>query len=128
MNRTLLKVSGIFAIVIGIICCLTIIGCIVGIPMIIGGIKFNQYSKMNDDELPKNRDSVLVWSIVFLFINQISGVLGIVAFLLDEPSIKNSLNISNNKYDELEKLKKLYDDKVLTKEEFESEKSRILNK
>lgn len=128
MNRTLLKVSGIFAIVIGIICCLTIIGCIVGIPMIIGGIKFNQYSKMNDDELSKNRDSVLVWSIVFLFINQISGVLGIVAFLLDEPSIKNSLNISNNKYDELEKLKKLYDDKVLTKEEFESEKSRILNK
>ena len=128
MNRTLLKVSGIFSIVIGIICCLTIIGCIVGIPMIIGGIKFNQYSKMNDDELSKSRDSVLVWSIVFLFINQISGVLGIVAFLLDEPSIKNSLNISNNKYDELEKLKKLYDDKVLTKEEFESEKSRILNK
>ena len=128
MNRTLLKVSGIFAIVIGIICCLTIIGCIVGIPMIIGGIKFNQYSKMNDDELSKSRDSVLVWSIVFLFINQISGVLGIVAFLLDEPSIKNSLNISNNKYDELEKLKKIYDDKVLTKEEFESEKSRILNK
>ena len=34
---------------------------------------------------------------------------------------------NNSKYDDLEKLNKLYKDKVITKEEFEAEKKRILN-
>ena len=34
---------------------------------------------------------------------------------------------SNTKYEELEKVKKLYDEKILTKEEYEKEKERILN-
>ena len=34
---------------------------------------------------------------------------------------------SNAKYEELEKVKKLYDEKILTKEEYEKEKERILN-
>ena len=38
------------------------------------------------------------------------------------------MNTNNNaKYEELEKVKKLYDEKILTKEEYEKEKERILN-
>lgn len=129
MNKTLLKVAGIVAIIIGVFCSITIVGLIVGIPMIIGGIKFNDYSKMSDEELEQNKDNVLIWTIVFLFINQISGILGLVAYLLNEASKSNYVKNmkQNTKYDELERIKKLYDDKVLTKDEYEKEKLRILN-
>ncbi len=40
---------------------------------------------------------------------------------------KNESNI-NQMYDDLQKLKKLLDDQILTEEEFEKEKKRILNK
>ena len=39
MNKNLLKIAGIISIVLGIICCLTIFGAIVGVPLIIGGNK-----------------------------------------------------------------------------------------
>ena len=80
MNRTLLKVAGVISFVIGILCCITIVGAIVGVPLIIGGSKFNDYSKMNDEEIEANKDSILIWTIVFLFINQISGYEKIFVF------------------------------------------------
>lgn len=43
----------------------------------------------------------------------------------DEKPIANS---SSDKYDKLSKIKKLYDEGVLTKEEYEIEKEKILNK
>ena len=67
---------------------------------------------------------------LFLVFNQISGILLLIFYIDMDGSFSNTFNNtkSNNKYDELEKLKKLYDDKVLTKEEFETEKEKILNK
>ena len=130
MDKTILKISGIVAIVLGIICSLTIIGLIIGVPMIIGGMKFNDLSKSSDEEISKNKDTILIWSIVFLFICQLSGILGLV-FYFSISNFSFSFNSNKNnsdKYDELEKLNKLYKDKVLTKEEYEMEKSRILNK
>ena len=128
MDKSILKVSGVVAIVLGIICSLTIVGLIVGVPMIIGGMKFNDLSKSSDEEISKNKDTILIWSIVFLFICQLSGILGLV-FYFSISNFSFSFNSNNSdKYDELEKLNKLYKDKVLTKEEYEMEKSRILNK
>ena len=129
MNRTLLKVAGVISIIIGILLCLTIVGALVGVPLIIGGCKFNDYSKMDDEELEKNKDTILIWIIVFLFINQISGVIALIAFLLGEVNSSNYMKSyrQNNKYDELERIKKLYDEKILSKEEYEKEKARILD-
>lgn len=45
---------------------------------------------------------------------------------IDKDKIKKSSENSN--YEELKKLKELLDDKVITKEEFENEKQKILNK
>ena len=114
MDKSLLKISGIISIVIGILCCLTIFGAIVGIPLIIGGVKFKDYSSLSDEELMTHKDAIIIWTIVFLFINQISGILGLVfvvtnnLFNASQCNETNYTNIDNNKYESLEKLKKLY--------------------
>lgn len=130
MNKSLLKISGIISIVLGIICCLTIFGAIVGVPLIIGGNKIKDMANLSDKELMTQKDTILIWMVVFLVFNQISGILLLIFYIDMDGSFSNTFNNtkSNNKHDELEKLKKLYDDKVLTKEEFETEKEKILNK
>lgn len=131
MNKNLLKIAGIISLVLGIICCLTIVGAIVGVPLIIGGNKIKDMANLSDQELLQQKDTILIWMVVFLVFNQISGILLLIFYIDMDGSISKSFNGSKNsddKYDELEKLKKLYDDKVLTKEEFETEKEKILNK
>lgn len=131
MNKSLLKISGIISIVLGIICCLTIFGAIIGVPLIIGGNKIKDMTNLSDQELLQQKDTILIWMVVFLVFNQISGILLLIFYIDMDGSISSSFkgnNNNDNKYDELEKLKKLYDDKVLTKEEFETEKEKILNK
>lgn len=132
MNKNLLKIAGIISIVLGIICCLTIFGAIVGVPLIIGGNKIKDMANLSDQELMTQKDTILIWMVVFLVFNQISGILVLIFYIDMDGSLSNTLNgsnkNSNDKYDELEKLKKLYDDKVLTKEEFETEKEKILKK
>jgi hypothetical protein len=44
----------------------------------------------------------------------------------DKVKNANSTNIQSDKYEQLSKIKKLYNDKVLTREEFLSEKKKIL--
>ena len=131
MNKNLLKIAGIISLVLGIICCLTIVGAIVGVPLIIGGNKIKDMANLSDQELLQQKDTILIWMVVFLVFNQISGILLLIFYIDMDGSISKSFNGSKNnddKYGELEKLKKLYDDKVLTKEEFETEKEKILNK
>ena len=135
MDKSLLKISGIIAIVVGILYCITIVGAIVGIPLIIGGNKIKSYADCTDEQVIDAKDSILVWTIVFLLFNQLSGILLLIFYIdtLDKNRGKSTTNTTksvntDDKYEELEKLKKLYDEKVLTKEEFENEKNRILNK
>lgn len=135
MDKSLLKVSGIISIVVGVIYCLSIVGAIVGIPLIIGGIKIKDYASYSDIQIYESKDTILIWTIVFLLFNQISGIL-LLIFYIDNigknTNNNTNSNVNNNqnndKYEELEKIKKLYDEKILTKEEYENEKSRILNK
>ncbi len=129
MNKTLLNIAGIISLIFGIICTITIIGAIVGIPMIIGGNKLRELSNMDDSEIYKNKDTLIIWMVVFLFINQISAVLILIYYIMLETSMTSDNTKENtmDKYDELEKLNNLYKEKVLTKEEFEKEKERILN-
>lgn len=129
MNKTLLNIAGIISLIFGIICTITIIGAIVGVPMIIGGNKLRELSNMDDSEIYKNKDTLIIWMVVFLFINQISAVLILIYYIMLESSMTSNNTKENtiDKYDELEKLNNLYKEKVLTKEEFEKEKERILN-
>lgn len=139
MDKSLLKVSGIIAIVFGILACLTLVGAIVGVPLIIGGAKMKEYAGYTDEQIIANKDKILIWTIVFLFFCQISGILLLIFYIDsigkyekgitgDNMNYQSNMNTNNNaKYEELEKVKKLYDEKILTKEEYEKEKERILN-
>lgn len=140
MDKSLLKISGIIAIVLGVLECLTLVGAIAGVPVIIGGAKMKEYADYTDEQIIANKDKILVWTIVFLFFCQISGILLLIFYIdsigkYEKGIIGNNMNYQSNnmntnsnlKYEELEKVKKLYDEKILTKEEYEKEKERILN-
>lgn len=139
MDKSLLKISGIIAIVFGILACLTLVGAIVGVSLIIGGAKMKEYADYTDEQIIANKDKILIWTIVFLFFCQISGILLLIFYIDsigkyekgitgDNMNYQSNMNTNNNaKYEELEKVKKLYDEKILTKEEYEKEKERILN-
>lgn len=122
-DKALLKAAGIIGIVLGIICCLTIIGIIFGIPMIIGGYTFYNYSNMEESEIINNKSTILGWSIFFLIFSLISGILGLVYyFSLNKYERQNQMTY----LDELERLKKLYDEKAITKAEYDKKKKEIL--
>lgn len=139
MDKSLLKISGIIAIVFGILACLTLVGAIVGVPLIIGGAKMKEYADYTDEQIMANKDKILIWTIVFLFFCQISGILLLIFYIDsigkyekgitgDNMNYQSNMNTNSNaKYEELEKVKKLYDERILTKEEYEKEKERILN-
>ena len=50
----------------------------------------------------------------------------IVFALIDKPQEVNKVSPPSDKFDQLEKLKKLFDEGVITKEEFNQEKAKIL--
>jgi len=133
MDKVILKIAGIFALVVGVLCSLTIIGLIIGIPLIIGGIKFMNYSNMTDVKLTSEKSSLLGWSIFFLIFTFVSGLLGLIYyFSLTETydNITDSIKAKNRDLsylEELEKLKELFDKEILTKEEYEEKKKQILD-
>ena len=119
MDKSLLKISGIIAIVFGILACLTLVGAIVGVPLIIGGAKMKEYADYTDEQIIANKDKILIWTIVFLFFCQISGILLLIFYIDsigkyekgitgDNMNYQSNMNTNNNtKYEELEKVKKL---------------------
>ena len=129
MNKDLLNVAGLIAFILGILCCITIVGVIIGIPMIIGGNKLREMSKMSDEDLIKNKETLLIWTIVLLLICTISGIIALIVYLsIDNPELFKTKTSNSKKYSDIEKLNQLYKDKAITKEEFEAEKERILSK
>ncbi len=79
MNRNLLRTIGIINIIFGIIFTLTIIGSIIGIPLIVSGALYLEYASLDDGVLIAKRNSIKAWSIIFIFINFISAILSFLA-------------------------------------------------
>ncbi len=87
----------------------------------------------------------LIYTIIFAYLSRLVGIkkgiesgyiwglcLGVIGFIvvcaLKEETAVNSANITkNNKYDEIEKLQNLKIKGILTDEEFEKEKQKLLN-
>ena len=135
-DKVLLKVAGVVAFVLGIILCVTIIGAIVGVPSIIGGKKLMDLSNSSDSEILANKDTILIWSIVLLFLCTISGILALIFYIQmeqivsanKEAKVSKEENNSSDKEIEkrLENLKSLYDEKLITKEEYDAKRKKIL--
>ncbi|MBQ9181110.1 MAG: hypothetical protein IJ134_00490 [Bacilli bacterium] len=80
MSKKYLKVAGIINIIFGSIFILSIIGFIIGVPLLINGILFEEYSRLDDEKLKTKKNNILVWSIVLLLFNVITAVIGFIAY------------------------------------------------
>jgi membrane-bound ClpP family serine protease len=131
MEKVLLKVSGIIAIILGILYCFTIIGILWGIPLIIGGSTMIGYSNQSNKEIIEKKNSILCWSIFFLFFTVIGGILGLMFyFTMDDDKKIFNFNSNNNKndyIDEIRKLDELRKNGIITEEEYEAKKKKILD-
>jgi phosphate/sulfate permease len=124
MEKALLKISGIIACIIGVFCCITIIGLIVGVPLIIGGSTMIGYSNLSDEEVMAKKSSILGWSIFFFFFTFIGGVLGIIFYF----TMDNKVFAKKNDYiDEIKKLDELRKQGIISDAEYEAKKKKILD-
>lgn len=80
MAKSYLKGAGIVNIVLGSIFILSFIGIIIGVPLLVNGVMFLEYSKLDDEKLKTKKGSILAWSIVLLFLNLITAILSFVAY------------------------------------------------
>lgn len=92
MTNIYFIVMRVITLIVGIIACITIIGAILGVPLIIASGKFRDASLMNDSDLVAHRGSLLGWAI-FSAIVLTPTILGMIAILvfaaLTDTYIKN---------------------------------------
>jgi uncharacterized membrane protein HdeD (DUF308 family) len=124
MEKSLLKISGIIAVVLGIFYSITIVMAIVGIPLIIGGSRMMGYANLSDSELHDKKDSILGWSIFFFFFTVIGGVLGLVFYLTMD---NGAFSKKSDYMDEIRKLDDLRKQGIISNEEYEAKKKKILD-
>lgn len=155
-------VMQIVSLVFGIIFCITIVGAIFGIPLIIASGKFKNASTMNDYQLAQNRGSLLGWGI-FVSIMLSPTIIGLILALIctflvdnyikniqegnyaknDKPfsqavkeganntvnGIKNAFSSTSEldkKATQLKKLEKMREDDLITQEEYQELRRKIL--
>lgn len=125
MDKTLIKAAGITAIIFGILYSITIIGAIIGVPLIIGGSNFVDYSKLDDEKIKEKKDTMLGWSIFFTLTAFIPGVLGLIGYvsLFENVNIVSKKQAFKDKIVELDEMKK---DGLLTESEYKKRKEKIL--
>ena len=124
MEKVLLKIAGIIAIILGIFWSFTIIGMLWGVFLIIGGSTIIGYSNLPDDEVREKKDSILGWSIFFLFFTFFAGILGLIfCFTMDKAVFANK----NDYIDEIKKLDQLRKQGIITDEEYDAKKKKILD-
>lgn len=160
--KTYFNVVRIVSLIFGILFCITIVGAILGIPMIIASNKFKDAYNMTDDELVKNRSSILGWGIFLavVFSPSIFGliILLILAMMVDdyiknietgnlaqneksfsdtvEEGVSNTWNGIKNTFNgksdidkqkaELQKLDKMREEGLITSEEYDALRKKIL--
>jgi len=119
MNKTLLTVAYIFAIITGVAYCLSIVGIPLGVFNFIAASKINAGK---DGE--ESRETVRNWSIYLIFTTAIGGICGLIAATSDED--KKPTTIDETLEGRLGRLNKLYDDGVITKEEYGAQRKAII--
>lgn len=135
-NYIFLKISGVLGVVFGIIYCITIVGIIVGVPLIIGATKFFSLAKQTDEELQNQKDTVLVWGIVFTIIIFPLGALALIpSFNLDgqlysSGGYKPTKAEDKSKKSKAERINELFELKekgLIDENDFQIAKNKIIN-
>lgn len=132
-NSTYFKVSKVISIIVGVILCFTIIGIIFAVPLFIAASKFSEWTYLSDDELLSHKDSIIIWSILCSALAFPIGLISLVpVFNLNSQNIhaQYGSNTNKNNTSKAEKIKEFYELKekgIITQEEFEEAKSKIIN-
>jgi hypothetical protein len=89
------------------------------------GILFLHYKDLSSNELLKKKNYILIWSIFLILMAGISGFFGLAAYisLID----KRQFNIKIDYIEEIKELEKLKKDGLITEEEFELKKKKVLD-
>lgn len=124
MDKIVLKISGLIAIIVGIFWCFSVVGLLIGILLIIGGSTVMNYSTMTDKEINNNKSSLLGWSIFFLFFTVIAGVLGLIYYFFSD---EKTYSKKSDYTEELEKLDELRKKGIINDKEYEAKKKKILD-
>jgi hypothetical protein len=147
MNKLLIKLSGVLAIAFGIVNLFTYVGIHFAIPYtilsdnlyfyfilliiailsyicLVGGMVFIRYKDLNDKEFSEKKQYIFIWSLFFIFVCPISGVLGFMAYFV---SFKPIMTSKVDYIDELRNLEILLKEGFITEEEYKLKKSKILN-
>lgn len=128
MDKNLLTIARIISLITGIFWCLTIIGIPIGVLNIIASNKFSDAEKGL-----VGRETVRNWGIYLIFTDTISGILAIIASSSNEnsaPTIDATFTSSSKAYsveERLANLKKLYESGAISRDEYDSRRSDILN-
>jgi hypothetical protein len=80
-NNTLLKVSYIVGLFVGILETISIMGALVGIPTIIISFYIRKISLMTNSEIEKNKEKLFYVSLIYAIISPISGVLALIYYI-----------------------------------------------
>lgn len=120
MNKTYLTVAQVFALISGI-AFLLLFMAIITIPLgVLNIVAFNVLGKAKKGIVDK--DKVRNWSIYLIFTSLIGGIFGLLAVESDEPSSSTSLE------QQLIELNRLYDNNLITKEEYDIRRKKIIEK
>ncbi len=119
MNKGLLTAASVIAIINGVIFCIFIITIPLGILNFVAAGKINAYRDGGG-----SRDSVRGWSIYLLFTTFyfLGGIFGLVGIGPEGAINKTESTLESR----LLQLNRLYDTNIITKEEYEARRKRII--
>ena len=127
--RTLFNIAGIINIIFGVFLLITIVGIIFGALLIYSGMILLKYKNMSIEELNNNSQNILTWGLVLLFVDIVAGICTLIAFTLisctnpDEGKVEK---VESSSFNELEKAYDLLSKGIITEEEYEEIKNKIL--
>ena len=81
MKNVYFTAGWIISLVLGIIFCITIVGALLGVPLLMASSKFKAGKDMSDEDLIKNRSNLFGWGI-FLAIVLSPTIIGLIVMLI----------------------------------------------
>lgn len=128
-NSIFFQISAVLGIVVGILLCITLVGILFAIPLFIGVNKYFKWAKYSDEQLQEERDSIVIWGIVYtIFMFPIGAVALVPVFNMEGQLVGTQTKPSetDEKLDKINKLHKMKEEGILTEEEFKEAKIKIL--
>lgn len=134
-NETVFSILGVLGMIAGILFCITIVGAIIGIPIIIGANRYSKWAKQSDEQVFEERSDVSLWGVVYaIFIFPI-GLIALIPVFNLKGQITNAIEGTKPEKDEMdekiEKIKKLHEMKekgIIDEEDFKTAKQKLLEK